>query len=73
MAGGDDDTPLGWYDEVMRGQLYDELIPAYAALQARMVADHAVSPVGLALVQGVMRLLRLLRWLAAACGLVAQW
>jgi hypothetical protein len=55
----------------MRGQFYDELIPAYAALQARMVADYAVSPVGLALVRGVMRLLRLLRWLAAECELLA--
>jgi hypothetical protein len=31
----------GWYDEIMRGQYYDEIIPAYEALQEQMIADSS--------------------------------
>jgi hypothetical protein len=61
MPHRDEYAARGWYDEIMRGQLYDVLIPAYEALQERMVADHAVSPVFMGLVKGFTCLLRLRR------------
>ena len=38
------DHPGGWYDELLRNQYYDELIPAVEELQERMRADQDVSP-----------------------------
>jgi hypothetical protein len=29
----------GWYDEIMQGQYYDEIIPAYEAQQEQMAAS----------------------------------
>jgi len=40
MARQSNDPQRGWYDEIMRGQYDDELIPAYEALQAQM-ADNS--------------------------------
>jgi hypothetical protein len=39
MVRQNNDQQWGWYDEIMRGQYYDELIPAYEALQEQMVAS----------------------------------
>jgi hypothetical protein len=38
MARQSNDPRRGWYDEIMRSQYYDELIPAYEALQEQMAA-----------------------------------
>jgi hypothetical protein len=55
----------------MRGQLYDELIPAYEALQERMVADYNVA-ILLELVTGLARLLRPARQGAAGFRRMAR-
>jgi hypothetical protein len=41
MARQGNEPQRGWYDEIMRGQYYDELIPAYEALQEEMAANSS--------------------------------
>jgi hypothetical protein len=41
MAGQDNEPQRGWYDEIMQSQYYDELIPAYQALQGQMAASSS--------------------------------
>jgi hypothetical protein len=61
MVPQSNDPQRSWYDAIMRSQYYDELIPAYEALQERIGADYDVSPVCGGLVKGGTRLLRLAR------------
>ena len=72
MAYRSNDQQGGWYDEIMRGQYYDELIPAFEALQERMLADHPSSPLGMGLVNGCVCLARLVRRLVDGFRLPAQ-
>jgi hypothetical protein len=41
MASQSHNQQWGWYDEIMRGQYYDEIIPAYEALQEQMAASSS--------------------------------
>jgi hypothetical protein len=72
MAGQGNVPQRGWYDEIMRRQYYDELIPAYEALQEQICADYDLSPVCMGLAKACTRLPRLVRRLVDGFRLLAE-